>query len=309
MSKEIGKDLSIIVPIYNVEKYLYKCLSNLYKLKIKKEIILINDESLDNSYIIINKFQKLYPHETIVINQKNKGLSGARNSGLEIAKGEYIAFIDSDDFIDNKKFEIFFNMGKNKQLDIMMGTYRRYQNGKNLNICKRNKKINNLGIVDGKEFFKKSIKLNSFKEEVWDDIYSREFLLKNNLSFRENLIHEDTLFFIQALNRAERVEYFNIPFYFYRQRSGSITSVISKKNLDDKMLIIDSLLEGKIKKEIKLEYLNSFLISLLWGILINHKSINIKMIKKILLSSDKYRVRDYIKILLMLLAGLKFKYV
>ena len=96
--------LSIVVPIYNVEKYLEECLESIYKLNIKKEIILVNDESPDKSYLIIEKYKKLYPNETVIINQKNKGLSGARNSGLEIAKGKYIAFIDSDDFIGATRF-------------------------------------------------------------------------------------------------------------------------------------------------------------------------------------------------------------
>ncbi|WP_407536955.1 glycosyltransferase [Cetobacterium somerae] len=297
-------ELSIVVPVYNVEKYLEECLKSIYKLNIKKEVILVNDESPDNSYLIINEYQKLYPNETILVNQNNKGLSGARNAGLEIAKGEYVAFIDSDDFIDTKKYEEFFNKGKNQDLDIIIGTYQKYQDGEYLKLCKRDKSINSLGKITGKEFFEKSMELNFFREEVWDDIYKREFLIKNNLKFKERLLHEDTLFFIQALSKAKKVEYIDIPFYIYRQREGSIMSTFSYKNYQHRVLIIKELIEFQEKESIKLKGLNEYLLNILWSIYRIKNEINIELLNKLFLK-ETYCVKSYIKIMIMYLA--KFK--
>lgn len=298
--------LSIIVPIYNVEKYLEECLESIYKLNIKKEVILVNDESPDNCHLIIEKYKKLYLNETIIINQKNKGLSGARNTGLQIAKGEYVAFIDSDDFIDTKKYEEFFNKGKNQDLDIIIGTYQKYQDGEYLKLCKRDKSINSLGKITGKEFFEKSMELNSFREEVWDDIYKREFLIKNNLKFKERLLHEDTLFFIQALSKAKKVEYIDIPFYIYRQREGSIMSTFSYKNHQHRILIIKELIDFQNKENIKLKGLNRYLLNLLWSIFRKKNGVNIKLLNKLLLR-EIYCIKSYIKVVIMYLARINCK--
>ncbi|MGL6168669.1 MAG: glycosyltransferase, partial [Fusobacteriaceae bacterium] len=115
-------ELSIIVPIYNVEIYLRECLESLYKIKgIKKEIILVNDGSKDNSYKIIEEYKEKYPDITKVINKTNGGLSSARNSGLKEATGEYISFIDSDDFVDHLMFEEFFKLAIKDKVEVAVG--------------------------------------------------------------------------------------------------------------------------------------------------------------------------------------------
>ena len=97
--------LSIIVPVYNVEKYIEKCLNSLCNPEIEKEIIIVNDGSTDSSLKIVEEFKKNHDKENIIIiSQENKGLSEARNTGLRKAKGEYVSFIDSDDFVNNKLY-------------------------------------------------------------------------------------------------------------------------------------------------------------------------------------------------------------
>lgn len=105
--------VSIIVPVYNVEKYLKKCLNSLVNQTLDDiEIIVVNDESPDNSQRIIDEFEKKYPSKIKTITKKNGGQGSARNEGLKVATGEYIGYVDSDDYISNTMFEKMYNTAK-----------------------------------------------------------------------------------------------------------------------------------------------------------------------------------------------------
>lgn len=226
-------ELSIIVPIYNVEDYLEECLKSLYNIKnIKLEIILVNDGSKDNSFKIMEKFKEIYPEKTVLINKENGGLSSARNAGMKVAVGEYISFIDSDDFIDVDEFEKFFKEGQKDKLDVMVGNMRYYTPEKTGDSLFRSDIIKNSGIVNGIDFFWNLFqKPKCFREEVVDDIYKREFLVKNNIWFNENIVHEDSEFTPLVYLKAEKVKYIDRAFYFYRQRTGSIMNKVSEKSI------------------------------------------------------------------------------
>ncbi|BBA50715.1 putative glycosyltransferase [Fusobacterium varium] len=226
-------ELSIIVPIYNVEDYLEECLKSLYNIKnIKLEIILVNDGSKDNSFKIMEKFKEIYPERTVLIDKKNGGLSSARNTGIKVAAGEYISFIDSDDFVDSDEFEKFFREGQKDKLDVMVGNMRYYTSEKTGDSLFRSDIIKNSGVVNGTDFFWNLFqKPKCFREEVVDDIYKREFLLKNNIWFNENIVHEDSEFTPLVYLKAEKVKYIDRAFYFYRQRTGSIMNKVSEKSM------------------------------------------------------------------------------
>ncbi|WP_308009749.1 glycosyltransferase [Fusobacterium varium] len=226
-------ELSIIVPIYNVEDYLEECLKSLYNIKnIKLEIILVNDGSKDNSFKIMEKFKEIYPERTVLIDKKNGGLSSARNAGIKAAAGEYISFIDSDDFVDSDEFEKFFREGQKDKLDVMVGNMRYYTSEKTGDSLFRSDIIKNSGVVNGTDFFWNLFqKPKCFREEVVDDIYKREFLLKNNIWFNENIVHEDSEFTPLVYLKAEKVKYIDRAFYFYRQRTGSIMNKVSEKSM------------------------------------------------------------------------------
>ncbi|CAK7027752.1 glycosyltransferase [Fusobacterium varium] len=226
-------ELSIIVPIYNVEDYLEECLKSLYNIKnIKLEIILVNDGSKDNSFKIMEKFKEIYPEKTVLINKENGGLSSARNAGMKAAVGEYISFIDSDDFIDVDEFEKFFKEGQKDKLDVMVGNMRYYIPEKTGDSLFRSDVVKNSGIVNGIDFFWNLFqKPKCFREEVVDDIYKREFLVKNNIWFNENIVHEDSEFTPLVYLKAEKVKYIDRAFYFYRQRTGSIMNKVSEKSI------------------------------------------------------------------------------
>lgn len=225
--------LSIVVPIYNVEQYLRECLESLYKInKIDYEIILVNDGSKDNSREIMEEFYNLYPDKTVIVDKENGGLSSARNAGMRVAKGDYISFIDSDDFIDVDEYTKFFLEGEEEKLDVMVGNMRYYTPEKTGAPLFRSDIVKNSGIVTGIEFFWELFEQpKCFREEVVDDIYKREFLIKNNLWFNEDIVHEDSEFTPMVYIKAQRVKYIDRAFYFYRQRTGSIMNKVSEKSI------------------------------------------------------------------------------
>ena len=259
-------ELSIIVPIYNVEDYLEECLKSLYNIKnIKLEIILVNDGSKDNSFKIMEKFKEIYPEKTVLINKENGGLSSARNAGMKAAVGEYISFIDSDDFIDVDEFEKFFKEGQKDKLDVMVGNMRYYTPERTGDSLFRSDIIKNSGIVNGIDFFWNLFqKTKCFREEVVDDIYKREFLVKNNIWFNENIVHEDSEFTPLVYLKAEKVKYIDRAFYFYRQRTGSIMnkvsekSIVSLESICEKFFIECKNLDSKKGKEVLSSLILSF---------------------------------------------------
>lgn len=236
--------LSIIVPVYNVEKYIIRCLESLKDLNISNEIIVVNDGSTDSSKKLAEEFKEKNPEENIiVITQENKGLSGARNTGLKEAKGEYISFIDSDDFIVKEKYEELVNRTIDENLDIGIGNaiyYYENENERN-NEFFRNKNLKDYSADAGIEWMKILSSRSSYRAEVWDDIYKREFLIKNNISFIPGRLHEDHMFTLNAFLKAERVKYFDLTFYNYVQRDNSIMTTKKIKNYDDMKKNVDEM--------------------------------------------------------------------
>ncbi|WP_297406149.1 glycosyltransferase [uncultured Cetobacterium sp.] len=237
--------LSIIVPIYNVEKYLSECLESIYKISnINYEVILINDGSTDNSEEIMETYKKKYPKLTKIITKNNQGLSATRNIGIKEAKGEYLSFIDSDDTIDAKIFQEFFKEGLNLDLDVMVGNMRYFSKDKIGMPLYRSQEIKDFTVGKGTKFFQTLFQgKKCFREEVVDDIYKREFICENKLYFHENLIHEDSFFTPMVYLKAKRVKYIDKTFYFYRQRSGSIMSKVNEESIDSLEKICEMLLK------------------------------------------------------------------
>ncbi|MGL5936362.1 MAG: glycosyltransferase [Cetobacterium sp.] len=227
-------ELTIIVPVYNVQKYLKECLESIYKINnINYEVILVNDGSTDKSLEILKEYLELHPKITKIINKKNGGLSSARNAGIREAKGEYLSFIDSDDIIDYKEFEAFFREGQKLDLDIMVGNMRYFTEQKNGEPLFRSKEIKEFSVGKGTEFFATLFeKTKCFREEVVDDIYKREFICENKLYFHDNLIHEDSYFTPMVYLKAKKIKYIDKCFYYYRQRNGSIMSNITDSSTD-----------------------------------------------------------------------------
>lgn len=215
--------ISIIIPVYNVQDYLDECIESVINQSyFNLEIILVDDGSLDKSLVICKKWAQK-DSRIIVIHKKNGGLSSARNAGLKIAKGKYISFIDSDDFITNNAIEIMFNsIDSNDEIGIVSGLIYRYQDG----ICSTFKKewdIKYEFIVPAEEFLLKAMNM-SISYTVWNKLYRRDLLA--NVLFCEGRNNEDVLFMYELGKEIKRKKYLmvNIPqyVYYYRLRPNSI---------------------------------------------------------------------------------------
>lgn len=236
-------DISVIVPVYNVEKYLDDCLNSIINQNFKGsyEIICVNDGSTDNSLLILQQYQRKYPRIKI-ISQDNKGLSAARNTGLKYANGKYVFFIDSDDFlIDNDVFETIYNESELNQLDVLVADFEFIYEDRKKNYRIKRKNIIKNRVMTGKDFYDIGMKTSSIRSVVWNKLYKRELFIKNNLMFKEGILHEDMEFTPRMYQYANKVKYIDKIIIGYRQREGSImstsTSSNSVKSIDDLLII------------------------------------------------------------------------
>lgn len=214
--------ISVVIPIYNVERYLDRCLMSILNQTYSElEIILVNDGSTDNSLAIAQRYAR-QDERFVLVSQSNAGLSAARNTGLEIATGEYVAFIDSDDWIEPIMFEelsLFFQL---EEYDfvcfrLQFDNLRRKTNftyGKNYAVKSLSGTINIL---------KDALYVKNIPTAVWAKIYKRSFLEKYNIQFKEGIVNEDTLFTLQVACRAIKVGFVNQVFYHAIEREGSIS--------------------------------------------------------------------------------------
>lgn len=222
--------ISIIVPVYNVEKYLHRCINSIVQQTYKNlEIILIDDGSKDNCYEIC-MFYKEKDKRIKVIHQQNGGLSAARNTGLENATGKYISFIDSDDWVHpDFIWNLYYTM-KNTNSQIVeclaLSTTEYIIDEKSIELdCIEKKEF------DGAECFTEFIKGNFFRQTVWNKLYKKEILEK--LVFEVGKIHEDEFWTYQVFEKAKHVSLLNFKGYYYFQREDSIMGgKFSQKNMD-----------------------------------------------------------------------------
>lgn len=239
--------ISIIIPVYNTEKYIQKCIDSLYAQNLNIEIIFINDGSTDNSKEIINNYFKKDGRIKVMF-QDNQGPAVARNLGLEVAQGNYIAFLDSDDWIDPNCLEMLYNLATEFDVDMIMGNTLFYYN--ETKIERRYKipqEITNI-LYTGKDCFIELMKSFSYVPMQSNYIYKRSFLVDSNLVF-ENVSHEDELWTLSSMCLAKRILIKDLPFYYYRQRSGSIVNggVNKDQRMNSLFYIADRLMSFSTK--------------------------------------------------------------
>ncbi|WP_343288432.1 glycosyltransferase [Turicibacter bilis] len=233
--------VSVIIPVYNVENYIRDCVESVVNQTLDNiEIIIVNDGCTDHS---INRIDDLIKsNNLLIVNQENKGLSAARNIGLSYATGDYIAFIDSDDYIESNFIEMLYVNAVENNLDIAIGGYRKlFSNGEFLP-DKRNQELIGSEVMTGEEYLYKSVVLNDYQMEVWDDLYKRSFLEENDLKFCEGIIHEDEEFTPKCILKAKRIKVIDCLGYIYRQREGSIMHQSrGLKQINSFLIIIENL--------------------------------------------------------------------
>ena len=225
-SKIIPK-VSIIVPIYNVQRYINECLNNLINQTLKEiEIILINDGSTDNTFNRLKSY--LEDKKIIFIEQAHQGVANARNTGLEFVMGEYIAFVDSDDYIEENMLEITYNLAKKDNIDIIEFKHTIFQRKR------REKPIENNQTEIGIIYNIKNIWQN-VRVELWNKLYKSEIIKKNNIKFLPEIYGEDLCFNLMLFPRINLVKKLNSTFYHYRRRKGQITLKLKNNEKWEKM--------------------------------------------------------------------------
>lgn len=246
-------NVSIIIPVYNVEKYLEMTLKSAVNQKFSSyEVIIINDGSTDNSESIIREFSLEYSN-VIVITQENKGQSAARNAGLEIAKGKYIYFLDSDDYIELNTLEKLFEYSEAENLDLLMfnGTTfseKNYEEFLNENHYIKSKTSEN--VMTGTDKFKELILNNEYNCSPCLIFIKKEVLIKNHLMFYEGIIHEDELFMFQLILTCERVKVIRDIYFHRRIRANStVTSNNHLKSFNGIYRVLIEIMDIEMKNK------------------------------------------------------------
>lgn len=218
--------ISVIVPIYNVEKYIKRCVESLINQSYKNlEIILVDDGSPDNCPKICDDYADKYSNIK-VLHKTNGGLSDARNAGMEIATGEYISFIDSDDYIDLETYDI--TMKKMLETNSEIGAFNilLFSDGEELKPDLSDK----FEIMKSEQAIENTIDDIKVKTNAWNKIYKSNVI--KNLKFPVGRLNEDEFFTFKALDRANRIVYLYRQCYYYYQRPNSIMGKYELNRLD-----------------------------------------------------------------------------
>lgn len=220
--------ISIVVPIYNVEQYLQKCVDSLINQTYKNlEIILVDDGSPDNCPKICDEYAK-QDSRIKVIHKENGGLSDARNAGMKIATGEYILFIDSDDWIKSEMIEDMYNRMIEDNSDLVSsGVLWVDEDGVEI----RNATVSENCVLNTEQAMSELINDGKLKQHVWNKLYKADLI--KNIPFDKGKYHEDVFWSYKVIGEAERISIEKNSYYFYVQRSESIMGEkYSAKRLD-----------------------------------------------------------------------------
>ena len=216
--------ISVIIPVYNVEDYLKKCINSILAQNFEDyEILLIDDGSTDNSGEICDEYANKN-QQIKVIHQKNKGLGGARNTGIKAATGKYLLFVDSDDFIKSDMLNILFKTAEDTNADVVLfGADFVDEQGKTLSV--------RMPLCNEKIITKQANQFLLYCKDtcVWDKLFRRSLFIENDIYFPERIWYEDLCATAKIALYAKKTVCVQRSFYSYLQRSGSIMHV---KNTD-----------------------------------------------------------------------------
>ncbi len=213
--------ISVIVPIYNVEDYLKQCINSLLKQTYTNlEILLIDDGSMDSSSEICDEYS-VKDKRIKVFHQKNKGLSGARNTGIENMRGRYVTFVDSDDYVSEDYIKELYRILQETEADISCVSGNKFFGEKIFsNIEEKNGE--KLKTYNRKEAFKQMLYRKDVNSYAWGKLFKNEMF--NDVRFPEGLLFEDVRTIYKLYDKAEKIAICTKRLYYYRQRQGSIVN-------------------------------------------------------------------------------------
>lgn len=290
--------VSIIVPIYNVEKYLDRCMQSLLNQTLNDiEIILVDDGSPDNCPILCDEYATK-DSRIKVVHKQNAGLGYARNSGLGVAVGEYVAFVDSDDFVDLRMYEILYNKAKNTNSDVVYCGFNRYYSDEDIRTYihvdsiktfRGRDSVNQLllDFISSSPDYKSDWK---YEMSVWHSIYKREIIIENNIKFysERDYLSEDIPFQIDFLLASNAAVYIPDTLYYYcMNNASSLTQTTYSNDKLKRTIALYELLTNKTK-EIDKECLRAkrFFISYMRAHLYGISAMNISYNMKIKLMKE-----------------------
>lgn len=244
--------ISLVIPVYNVEKYVEKCLRSCLDQDIsyeEYEIIIINDGTKDNSLEIVERIAKDYSNVSI-ISQKNAGLSAARNKGLSLAKGEYVWFIDSDDWIKSQSLRKITDFCIENSLDALSISAANVIGDS----IERRSNYKSNDIFNGKDV----LKMGVINVSAPFTIYKRDYLIENKLFFTEGIFHEDSEFTPRAYYYLNKISFLDDICYFVRQNPTSITRTPNSKKAFDCIIVAKCLSDfsENINQDLKIQFDN-----------------------------------------------------
>ena len=285
--------ISFIVPFYNVEQYIEQCIRSICQQDIPNdnyEVICINDCSPDNSVDIIKKLQSEYPQIRLIEHNKNKKLGGARNTGLKIAKGDYVWFIDSDDYIPTNILKGISKTLLSENIDFLHFNYYELR-GENLVEIQNNQDIEVIPGVD--LFLHPSMNWSRDHIVAWVKIFNRQFLINNSLFFAEDVMYEDNDYAFLCYFFAKRVKHISKSLYIYRCNPGSITRINYTDvhiaywlRLCKRLINVHQIIKSQNSNIRYSEEINTFIRNIIYQIISVYAKIDVK---------SKRKARQYIK--------------
>ena len=221
------KKVSIIVPVFNTAKYLRQCLDSLVSQSLLElEIIIIDDASSDESLVIAQEYQQMFPEKIIVLsNNINLGIGATRNKGLSQATGDFVGFVDSDDYVDQDMYAAYYDFALQENLDIVTGYYNKIFEDNTSELF-----LNDYFLPTSFKTNKRLINLIDYGPA--NKLFRRKILVQNNIQFEESLKYEDMPFVLKATYHAAKIGHIQKAYYNYRVHTNSETTTMDKKVFD-----------------------------------------------------------------------------
>lgn len=229
--------VSVIIPVYNTERYLRRCLDSLVNQTLKDlEIILVDDGSTDNSLLIMKEYENKYQGKVSVLTKANGGQATARNLGIKLSRGKYIGFVDSDDYVDHAMYETMYKAAKQNQYDMVECHYRYLSEEEN-----KIKEYRTRG--DIRQYKNRKDMFINVQASPCNKLFRREVLMHPGVDFPEGFIYEDTAFYIKTIPFIKKEKFVDKHFYYYFLRGGSTMNGSRSRKVGDIFPVLENILE------------------------------------------------------------------